>query len=60
MKQQLLLAGGGILILASLLFFGTNVTKKTALPSTPHSTLAFDIKNYLHSAKQNLPVYQLN
>jgi len=63
-KQQLILLGAGLLILSSLLFFGTTVAKKDPAsiktagnkPSAP----AFNIVNYVSEAKEKLSVPQLD
>jgi len=63
-KQQLILLGGGILILASLLFFGTNVAKKDPLITQSANKAAtvptFSIEKYIVEAKAKLPVNQQN
>jgi tetratricopeptide (TPR) repeat protein len=62
-KQQLILTGAGILLLASLLIFGSNVTKKEdpinqGVSNAP--SLQFNFTTYLQSVKQKLPVNQQN
>ncbi|MBI3883354.1 MAG: hypothetical protein HY305_03825, partial [Sphingobacteriales bacterium] len=62
MKQKLILAGGGILLLASLFFFGKTVEKKTA-PAGPvamhdESVHAFSVKKYIAEARQKLSLSQ--
>ena len=62
-KQQLILTGAGIALIASLFFFGKTVAKKevagvssTTLPVIP----LFNWNNYVQVARQKLPVYQQN
>ena len=62
-KQQFILTGIGILLIASLLFFGKTVAKKdistlpdAAKPSVPQ----FSFNNYLQLSKQKLTVNQQN
>ena len=60
-KQQFILTGAGILLIASLLIFGTTVTKKEASPiSGVEKPLSpkFNFTTYLQNAKQKLPVAQ--
>jgi len=62
-KQQLILTGAGILLMASLLIFGSNVTKKEdpinqGVSNAP--TPQFNFTAYLQSVKQKLPVNQQN
>lgn len=56
--------GGGILILFSLLFFGTTVAKKdpvdTHLASSAEATPTFNIDNYIQAEKKKLSLSQLN
>lgn len=62
-KQQLFLLGGGLLVLASLLVFGTTVAKKDSLPNptTQAATApAFNIENYIKQSKQTLTINQQN
>ncbi|MEO7769074.1 MAG: hypothetical protein ABIS01_16705, partial [Ferruginibacter sp.] len=63
-KQQLILLGGGILILFSLLFFGTTVAKKDPvdanLPGNPSTAPGFNIDQYIQEVKKKLSTYQLN
>ena len=64
-KQQLILAGAGILVLASLLIFGKTVANKIDVP-LPENGIAltsparFNIENYLQLSKQKLSVSQQN
>jgi tetratricopeptide (TPR) repeat protein len=62
-KQQVILTGAGIALIASLFFFGKTVAKKevagvssTTLPVIP----LFNWNNYVQAARQKLPVYQQN
>lgn len=62
-KQQLILTSAGILLIASLLIFGTTVAKKevtivqdAAKPVIPQ----FNLDNYLQVSKQKLSVNQQN
>jgi tetratricopeptide (TPR) repeat protein len=62
-KQQLILTGAGILLMASLLIFGSNVTKKEkpiiqGVSNAPATQ--FNITTYLQSVKHKLPVNQQN
>jgi tetratricopeptide (TPR) repeat protein len=60
-KQQLILAGGGILLLASLFFFGKTVQKKAPMPMPAMAAAAvptFNVDNYILAEKKKLPVYQ--
>ena len=60
-KQQFILTGAGTLLIASLLIFGTTVTKKEESPiSGVEKPLSpkFNFTTYLQSAKQKLPVAQ--
>jgi len=63
-KQQLILLGAGLLILSSLLFFGTTVAKKdpasTKTAGNKPSAPAFNIVNYVSEAKEKLSVPQLD
>jgi len=60
----LILLGGGVLILASLLFFGTNVAKKDPLTTQSANKAAtvptFSIEKYIVEAKAKLPINQQN
>jgi len=62
-KQQLILTGAGILLMASLVIFGSNVTKKED-PVTQGVSNApspqFNFTTYLQSVKQKLPINQQN
>ena len=61
-KQQIILLGAGLLILCSLLFFGTTVAKKDAVisanSSKPASAPAFNIEKHIQEAKQKLTISQ--
>ncbi len=61
-KQQLLLTGAGVLILASLLIFGTTVAKKEVVAKTvkveADAPLRFDINVYIKSSSQKLSTNQ--
>ena len=62
-KQQLLLTGAGIVLIASLFFFGKTVAKKevAALPGTSMPSIPlFNWNNYVQAARQKLPAYQQN
>ncbi|MEO6550532.1 MAG: tetratricopeptide repeat protein [Ferruginibacter sp.] len=63
-KQQLALLSGGLLILLSLLFFGTTVAKKDPVDThqAANSTAAatFNIQKYIQEQKQKLSLSQLN
>jgi tetratricopeptide (TPR) repeat protein len=62
-KQQFILTGAGILLMASLLIFGTTVTKKEETPllgAAKSPSPQFNVTAYLQSAKQKLPVTQQN
>ncbi|WP_301926720.1 lipopolysaccharide assembly protein LapB [Ferruginibacter sp.] len=62
-RQQLILTGAAIVLIASLFFFGTTVTKKenTGMPGPAASSAPlFNWNNYLQAARQKLPVYQQN
>jgi tetratricopeptide (TPR) repeat protein len=60
----MILAGGGILLLASLFFFGKTVQKKTpmAMPAMGMMAAAptFNVDAYILTEKKKLPVYQSN
>ena len=60
----MILLGGGLLILTSLLFFGKTVAKKDPAVANPASnataTPAFSIEQYILAAKKKLTVGQLN
>lgn len=62
-KQQFILTGAGLVLIASLLIFGSTVTKKDDSPmagvSKPVSP-QFNFESYLQKAKSNLPVLQQN
>jgi tetratricopeptide (TPR) repeat protein len=63
-KNQLILLGGGLLILASLLFFGKTVAKKDSANtqsanSRPNAPI-FKIDSYISDAKKTLSLSQLN
>jgi tetratricopeptide (TPR) repeat protein len=62
-KQQFLLTGAGLLLMASLLIFGSTVAIKedspiagVAKPVSPQ----FDFASYLQNAKKDLPITQQN
>ena len=63
-RQQLILLGGGLLILTSLLFFGKTVAKKDSPVTNPApnatATPGFSIEQYILEAKKKLTVGQLN
>ena len=63
-KQQLILLVGGVLITASLLFFGKTVAKKDSSAmgdaARPSAAAAFNIDKYIQAAKVNLTVSQQN
>jgi tetratricopeptide (TPR) repeat protein len=62
-KQQLFLIGGGLLLLASLLFFGTTVAPKeaSAIPAfAPHNIPSFDIDGYIIASEKGLTLNQKN
>jgi len=62
-KQQLILSAGGILLLASLWFFGRTVTKKeppTKAEIAKNAISPFNIGTYLQISKQKLTVSQAN
>ena len=63
-RQQLILLGGGLLILTSLLFFGKTVAKKDSPVANPApnatATPGFSIEQYILEAKKKLTVGQLN
>ena len=62
-KQQLILTGAGILLMASLLIFGSKVTKKEDPISQgvgKDPSPQFNFSTYLRSVKQKLPVNQQN
>jgi tetratricopeptide (TPR) repeat protein len=60
----MILAGGGILLLASLFFFGKTVEKKAAMPIPAMGMSAiipaFNVDNYILTQKKKLPVSQSN
>ncbi|MBC7886483.1 MAG: hypothetical protein H7Z13_01240 [Ferruginibacter sp.] len=63
-KQQLILLGGGLLILCSLLFFGKTVAKKDLIdlhsPTNAATAPAFNINKYIQEEKKKLTVDRLN
>ena len=55
-KQQVFLAGAGIIILASLFFFGTTVAKKEIIvnPSAAVNNIpAFNIDDYIKAKEKD-------
>ena len=59
MKQQLILTVAGIVVLASLLFFGNIESQKSNFPHTEHSPASFNITDSIQRAKQDLSPSQL-
>jgi len=63
-KQQIILLAGGLLIFASLLYFGKTVaTKETSSmgeASKPSPAAGFNVDKYIQDAKSKLSVSQLN
>ena len=62
-KQQLFLIGGGLLLLASLLFFGSTVAPKEASVTPafiPHTAPAFDVDGYIIAKEKSLSPDQKN
>jgi len=61
-KQQFLLGGASILILASLLIFGKTVAKKEVVPmpdsNTGKAPAKFNVNNYIELSKQKLSIYR--
>ncbi|UAY51768.1 tetratricopeptide repeat protein [Ferruginibacter albus] len=60
MKKQFILAGGGLILLLSLFFFGKTVEKKPEIqtPATAQPSPSFSFDNYLQTAKQHLSLPQ--
>jgi tetratricopeptide (TPR) repeat protein len=62
-RQQLILTGAGIVLMASLFFFGKTVAKKedVGVPGQAATSIPlFNWNSYLQAARQKLPVYQQN
>lgn len=62
-RQQLILTGAGIVLIASLFFFGKTVAKRdnTDTPGPTNSSIPlFNWNGYLQAARQKLPIYQQN
>ena len=63
-KQQIILLAGGLLIFASLLYFGKTVATKEPSSmeeaSKPSPAAGFNVDKYIQDAKSKLSVYQLN
>jgi tetratricopeptide (TPR) repeat protein len=62
-RQQLILTGAGIVLMASLFFFGKTVAKKEDIGVPGQATTSiplFNWNSYLQAARQKLPVYQQN
>ena len=63
-KQQIILLAGGLLIFASLFYFGKTVATKdpssTGEASGPPTAAAFNIGKYIQDAKSKLSVSQIN
>ena len=63
-KQQIILLAGGLLIFASLLYFGKTVATKEPSPmgeaSKPSPAAGFNVDKYIQDAKSKLSVSQLN
>ncbi len=58
-KQQILLTAGGLLLLCSLLFFGTIEPQKSTLPHVEKPTASFNITEHLQHAKEKLTASQI-
>lgn len=62
-KQQLILTGAGIILIALLFFFGTTVANKEAIAipdAAKSATPKFNFDKYLLTTKQKLPIAQQN
>jgi tetratricopeptide (TPR) repeat protein len=62
-RQQLFLVGAGVLLLASLLFFGTTVPRKEAavVPAFAMNTpKEFDINDYIKTSEKSLSIARIN
>ena len=63
-KQQIILLAGGLLIFASLLYFGKTVATKEPSSmgeaSKPSTAAGFNVDKYIQDAKSKLSVSQLN
>ena len=60
MKQQLILTGGGLLLLIALLFFGRIESQKSNFPHADHNIVSsFNISDSIQKAKQHLSPSQL-
>jgi len=58
-KQQLILTIAGIILLASLFFFGRIESQKSNFPHTEHTPAAFNINDFIKKAKQTFSASRL-